>query len=329
MKSICLLTVKYKDIDLLVNRHNISNYYIKYIVYDTDRKISDNMYDSEVRGIEYIYECINDSDCLFISEEIREKYLNIEQFAIENNKEILNVNDNEIIFKRYKGEINIPIVVVAGIDGSLHRQKVINQLVNDMNVQGIKVGVFSENKYSKIYGFNYIPFMSWCKENDINKNVELLKGTIKEYEEKESIDLIVVEIIDTWNSPYTHSSLNASYLLYLLRKMAGIDYMILMSTLNTIEDCTLLKTFVRECVMDAGVIDTVIYDNIILDLKTNYNQEEDSVMPIETTYVPMIDEMKYIDNNEVQLITIDKIESRLCQHVLSKITYQDDECQII
>lgn len=329
MKSICLLTVKYNDIDLLANRNSITDYYIKYIVYDTDIEIRDNMYGAEVRGIGSIKECINDSECLFISEEIRDKYLNVEKYAIENNKEILNVDDTEIIIKRYKEEIDIPIVVVVGIDSSLHRQRVIKQIVSDMNTKGIKVGVFSENKYSKIYGFNYFPFIACCKENDINRNIELVKGAIKKYEEKEAIDLIVIEIVNTWNSPYTSSSLKASYLLYLLRKMAGIDYMILMLTLNTIEDSTLLKTFVRECVMDAGVIDTVIYDNIMLDLKTNYNQEEDSVVPIETTYVPMIDEIKVIDNNEVSIITIDKIANRLCKHILCRITYQNGECEIL
>ena len=328
MKNVCLITSKTEDEELVKTQRYMCGYRVKCVVYDARVKIKKNAHNIIIRDISKVKECVKKCDAVYVSKSIEAKYPELMEWVKKEEKEILNIAFNYTKANMDIESCNIPIVVMANMDGRLHRLELIKKIQDQMKKQEIKVVVISTNKYSKMYGFEF--FSQDMLSGNIIKQQECINSYVVELCKNSKADMIIWDLVESYQNPYAKSSLKTDYMFFLLNKVFTIDYLIFLVAINVTEDFLLINKICAQIKKDAGALDVIIVDNIILDTSKNYNSIEEELSAIETQYVPEVNHFS-LGNKEdkINMRRIYDIKENIGEDILNKLSYKEQEYFVI
>ena len=159
-KSICFITYKHIDKYIIESLKFSKEYYGKYIVFPLENILEKNIWGIPLRSIQNIYQCIEESDIIFISNVARDKYVNLDdyiEYANKLNKNIVFSSESTLQQSCHFEDINIPIILLNSMGRDLHHIPILLSLKNLISSDIGNVAVLTTDDILKIFDdFYYI-----------------------------------------------------------------------------------------------------------------------------------------------------------------------------
>ena len=276
------------------------SYYLKYIVYQNKYEFKSEKDNIVFCSIDKIFACIDDSECLFISNtcDINDNSLiEIIRYSLNNDHKIIVSGKSEQVIWEIADSLNkrhlvisntiidkakktngVPIVLFSSISSDIERTDFILSLKKTLkNDYSINATVVGWNAYDMLLDIKMIPDCSTNKYNDTESIINI-KKQLNEIQQNSSSDIILVDFPGGIRNPYYPSDYLAEMNLLRFIRAVEIDYSLHIVPMNCLKDNTICihKKIIEE---NVGLkIDRILISDSIFDLKHPFHDKTDIKM---------------------------------------------------
>ena len=303
-KSICFITYKHIDKDIIESLKFSKEYYGKYIVFPLENILEKNIWGIPLRSIQNIYQCIEESDIIFISNVARDKYVNLDdyiEYANKLNKNIVFSSPSTSQQSCHFEDINIPIILLNSMGQDLHHIPILLSLKNLISSDIGNVAVLTTDDILKIfYDFYYIE--DFYDKKDLAFITQSINKRIHQLINNKKLKCLIIHISSGIFNPYDRNNIKNIYLLQHLSDACQIDYTASIMPINlkdsnkTIEYSNILKNK-----FDLH-INYYVFDNIFWDMPKKNSKYESIILD---SYKLTSSKGKEVNPGEYSMIAFD------------------------
>lgn len=326
MKGICLITKEAADMSLIQGQQYYEGYFLKKIVYDIEEGVFDIEGITEKSGNSDIETKLRECEALYISENLCGKYEYLFDIARQSGIEVLN-NEGKTFLPEGTFDVEIPLIAIISTFSEAHRVRAVESIVKQFEMQNVHVVVFSNDKYCRVYGYEYIN--TELSNNDFNEFCRIIKKKVSKGIVEKKADLAIFEFTGAWNNSYCEEDKNVSFAVYAIRKAVGIDYAAVIIPYNLCEDSSVFSAVEKECLHDAGTIDAFIVDNVICDCNGDNHMAEKQSEAIEIDLCAEVPETVKNYDGIVPVISIKNCAEELIKSIVESLTYDEDDIVVL